>query len=89
MPDEVAPNQNIKKADLPEVSNVLVDARNVADAVAQLSLSATGSGAAGEADKHPEKRAKAAYAAFMDREMYVVLRMRCVSFIMNSLSYSL
>ena len=43
-----------------------VDARSVAEAVSALGLD---SPAAGEVDKHPERRAKAAYAAYCDREL--------------------
>jgi hypothetical protein len=50
-----------------------VDARSVTEAVAALGLDSPagggGAGGAGADDRHPERRAKAAYAAYCDREL--------------------
>lgn len=67
---DILPNMNMKKVDLPETTNVAVDARSLTHAVEQLSTLSLGDGT--EAEKHPERRMRAAYAAFEENNMPIV-----------------
>ena len=69
LPDEIAPNLNIRKCEMDEhdIKETLVDARSVSDALSQLHLS---SSQMAELDKHPEKRSRAAFLAYEEKNMY-------------------
>ena len=69
--DEPLPNVNIKQSpdDLETIVGTLVDARSLCQAVSQFSIASVVKDM-GVSDRHPEKRMRAAYLAFEERNTY-------------------